>query len=481
MFGGQSRRVTGVVTKEGTTEALAGVTISVKGGTATTATDTAGNFSITVPNNNAVLTVSSVGFRNTEVAVGTKSNVEISLAQEVSTLNDVVVIGYGTARKRDRTGSTVSLAGATLEKIPLSSAAEAMTGRLAGVQVTTTDGSPGAEIVIRVRGGGSVTQDNSPLYIVDGFPVGSINDIAPTDIASIDILKDASSTAIYGARGANGVVIITTKSAKGGKTTISFNSFVQARTLPKQLEVLSPYEFVLAQYEYAKIRSQSEVDAFSKFFGVYDDLELYKSQHGTNWQDKLFGSPALSQQHNLSLTGGSDKTKMSFSISNNKDEGLMPGSSYERTYLNFKLNHELFRTLKLDLTSRFTNTNIFGAGTSGGSQVRIGDALTTRPVNGLADQIEFDPLSAGATSDDYEQFLRGLIDPITLSRQDYRNSLTKAFNMNAGASWNISKSFLYRSEFGIDLRWGNNKTLLRTAYRGVKNKRQQFTGRCNIK
>ena len=172
---------------------------------------------------------------------------------------------------------------------------------------------------------------------------------------------------------------------------------------------------------------------------------------------------------------------MSFSISNNKDEGLMPGSSYERTYLNFKLNHELFRTLKLDLTSRFTNTNIFGAGTSGGSQVRIGDALTTRPVNGLADQIEFDPLSAGATSDDYEQFLRGLIDPITLSRQDYRNSLTKAFNMNAGASWNISKSFLYRSEFGIDLRWGNNKTLLRTAYRGVKNKRQQFTGRCNIK
>ncbi len=122
-----------------------------------------------------------------------------------------------------------------------------MTGRLAGVQVTTTDGQPGAEIVIRVRGGGSVTSDNSPLYIVDGLPVSSINDIAPTDIASIDILKDAASSAIYGARGANGVVIITTKSAKGGRTVVSLNSFGQARTLPKQLKVLSPYEFVLAQ------------------------------------------------------------------------------------------------------------------------------------------------------------------------------------------------------------------------------------------
>ncbi len=129
---GQSRRITGVVTKEGTTEALAGVTVSVKGSTSSTATDTAGHFSITVPNNNAVLTISSVGFRNSEVAVGSKSAVEISMAQETSTLNDVVVIGYGTARKRDLTGSTVSLAGATLEKIPLASAAEAMTGRLAG-------------------------------------------------------------------------------------------------------------------------------------------------------------------------------------------------------------------------------------------------------------------------------------------------------------------------------------------------------------
>ena len=453
----QSHRVSGRVTKEGSTDSLSAVTVSVKGSKTTALSDNGGRFIITVPNNNSVLVFSSIGFTKTEVAVGDRATLDVALTQESSTLNDVVVIGYGTARKKDLTGATASLAGSTLEKIPLANVAEAMTGRLAGVQVTTTDGSPGAEIVIRVRGGGSVTQDNSPLYIVDGFPVSSINDIAPTDISNIDILKDASSTAIYGARGANGVVIITTKSAKGGKTTVSLNSFFQTRTLPKKLDVLSPYEFVRMQYEYAKIRSQSEVDNFSKFYGVYDDLELYKNQKGTDWQDVLFGSSGNSQQHNLSVTGGSDKTRMSFSMSHNKDQGLQAGSGYQRTYMNFKLNHEMYKTLKLDFTTRYTNTNIDGAGTAGGASVRVGDGITTRPVNGLADQIEIDPLASGTTADEYEQFLRGLVNPLALTVQDYRKNITNAFNTNLGASWNVTPSFLFRSEFGVDLRWNNSK------------------------
>jgi len=453
----QPRQVTGRVTKESSTEPVSSATVRLKGGETITRTDTAGNFTISVPNNNSVLVFSSVGFGNTEVAVGNRSVLEIYMPQTSSTLDDIVVVGYGTARKRDITGAIASLPGSTLERIPVSSVAEALTGRLAGVQVTTTDGAPGAEIVIRVRGGGSVTQDNSPLYIVDGFPVNSISDIAPTDILSIDILKDAATSAIYGARGANGVVQITTKSAKGGKTTVSLNSFVQARTLPRKLDVLSPYEFVLAQYEYARIRSQAEVDAFSKYFGVYEDLELYKAQKGTDWQEELFGDPALSQQHNLSITGGTDKTKMSFSISNNKDEGIMQGSGYQRTYLNFKLNQDLYKGLKLDLTSRFTNTNIDGAGTSGTSSVRIGDGITTRPVNGLADAIEFDPLSGGTTDDDYEQFIKSLVGPTALAEQDYRKSLTKVFNMNAAVNWSILTNLLFRSEFGLELSWNNNK------------------------
>jgi TonB-dependent starch-binding outer membrane protein SusC len=455
----QTLQIKGRVMEEGSSDGLANVSVTVVETKKGVSTDATGNFSLTVAGRKSVtLSFSFVGYRSETVTTNGSAPVTVSLKKEqAAAADEVVVIGYGTAKKKDVTGATASMSSKDLEKIPLSSAAEAMTGRLPGVQVTTTDGQPGAEIVIRVRGGGSVTQDNSPLYIVDGFPVSSISDIAPTDIASIDILKDAASSAIYGARGANGVVIITTKSAKGGKTSISLNSFVQARTLPRQLDVLSPYEFALAQYEYARIRSQSDVDNFSKYFGVYDDLELYKNQTGTNWQKKLFGTPVYSQQHNLSVTGGTEKTKMAFSMSNNKDEGLMPGSGYERTYMNFKLNHELYKTVKLDLTSRYTNTTINGAGTAGNAQVRIGDALSTRPVNGLADQIEIDPLAAGATTDDYEQFLKSLVDPITLAAQDYRKDVTKVFNMNAGLSWNIKDNLTYRSEFGVDLRFNNNK------------------------
>lgn len=147
------------------------------------------------------------------------------MVDDSKALDEVVVIGYGTVNKRDLTGSVASVSAKDLAAIPVASASEALTGKLAGVSVTTTEGSPDADIKIRVRGGGSLSQDNSPLYIVDGFPVSSISDIAPSEIQSIDVLKDASSTAIYGARGANGVIIITTKSGKEGKTQVDFGAF----------------------------------------------------------------------------------------------------------------------------------------------------------------------------------------------------------------------------------------------------------------
>lgn len=450
----QNKTVTGIVTSD-KGDPLSGVTVSVKGTKVATTTDQNGHYSILVPGGNkAILVYSYIGSKTQEITLGASNNVDVTISSDISTLNDVVVVGYGTVKRKDLTGAVSSIPGRDLEKIPVSSAAEAITGRLAGVQVTTTDGAPGAEIVIRVRGGGSVTQDNSPLYIVDGFPVSSINEIAPSDISTIDVLKDASSTAIYGARGANGVVMITTKSAKGGKTVISLNSYLQARTLPKKLKVLSPYEFVLAQYEYARIRSQADVDAFSKFFGVYDDLELYKNQKGTDWQDKLFGDIKYSQQNNLSITGGSDKTKYSFSISNNNDEGLLANSGYKRTYVSFKLNQEVSKALKFDLTTRYTNTVIDGAGTAGGASIRIGDGITTRPVNGIADQIIIDPSNTGLGADEYDQFLRSLLNPIDLAAQDFRKNVAHTLNMNAAASWSVRKNLVFRSEFGINYNFG---------------------------
>jgi len=340
----QTRKVTGRVLSDSTREPLSGVSVILKGGTTATTADNNGQFSINVPQSgNTTLVFSSVGFVEKEVEVGNQEVINIALSSSLGVMNEIVVIGYQAVRRKDLTGTVASISGAQLEKIPVANAAEALTGRLPGVQVTTVDGQPGAEIVIRIRGGGSITGSNDPLYIVDGFRVNSINDIAPSDIASIDILKDAATAAIYGAAGANGVVIITTKSAKGGKTVISYGGFGQAKTFPRKLDVLSPYEYVLASYEYARIRSQTEVDNFERLFGVYDDLELYKYQKGTDWQDKLFGNPAYSQQHNVSITGGTDKTKMALNFTNNKDLGLIPSNSYHRNYINFKLNQGVNR------------------------------------------------------------------------------------------------------------------------------------------
>ena len=229
----QTRQLNGKVTRE-TGDPLIGVTVALKGSNISTATDTKGEFRLQVPeSNNLTLVFSSVGFASQEVPVGSRTTVDLTMKEEASNLNDVVVIGYQTVRRRDLTGSVSSVGAKQLRDIPLNSAAQALAGRLAGVQVTGTEGSPNAEVIIRVRGGGSITQDNSPLYIIDGVQVeNGLATLSPQDIESVDVLKDASSTAIYGARGANGVVIITTKSGRNNKTVISYNESLRFCRLP---------------------------------------------------------------------------------------------------------------------------------------------------------------------------------------------------------------------------------------------------------
>ncbi|HEX8459780.1 MAG TPA: TonB-dependent receptor plug domain-containing protein, partial [Segetibacter sp.] len=217
VFGQQ--RVTGHVTKANSTEGVQGVTVSVKGGKASSVTDSTGLFGITVPNANATLVFTSIGFTKREVAVSGRTTLDIALTEEPSTLNDVVVIGYQTVRRKDVLASVSSVSARDLRDIPINNAAEALNGRLAGVTATAAEGSPDAAVRIRVRGGMSITGSNDPLYIIDGVQVESgLSTISPQDIQSIDVLKDASATAIYGARGANGVIIITTKSGRPGRT-----------------------------------------------------------------------------------------------------------------------------------------------------------------------------------------------------------------------------------------------------------------------
>ena len=333
-------------------EPLIGVNVQIKNTGTGTTTDVDGSYSIEAGASD-VLVFSYIGFAAQEIAVGDQRVIDVVLEPDANILDEVVVLGYGSVKKSDLTGSVATVTGSQISKIPITSAAQAITGRLPGVNVLTTDGSPDAEVVIRVRGGGSITQDNSPLYVVDGFIVNSIRDIPPTDIESINVLKDAAATAIYGAQASNGVIVITTKNPVAGKIAVSYNGFVQTKQLPgdRKFEVLSPYEFVMANYEVAKLRSDADVRNFERFFGKYDDLELYKNKRPTDWQDELFGEPQLSQYHNVSISGGTETTKLSLSFTNNTDEGLLLGSGFTRNVINFKLNQKLSKKLTFEASA----------------------------------------------------------------------------------------------------------------------------------
>lgn len=440
--------VEGVITDAVTEETLVGVYVLVKGTTSGSITDLNGYYRITVPSASSILAFSYVGYLSVELSVEGKTQIDVSLTPDLKTLDEVTVIGYGTAKTRDLSGSISLLKASEIKDIPVHNVAQALTGRIAGLQVTPADGAPDAEIIMKIRGGGSLTQDNSPLLVVDGFPVSSIKDISPMDIESYVVLKDASSTAIYGARGAYGVILITTKGAKAGKTKVAYNGYIQQRRFPleRSMEVLSPYEYVLMRYEYAQLGGRTTPEDFQRLFGVYDDLELYKYEKGTDWQKEMYGNPQYSRSHNLNLSGGTEQTRTFLSISHNDDDGLLISSNYKRTNLNFKLNQSISKNMRLELNTRYSDEKTNGAGTSGSSDLKIRDVITARPVNGLVDNILIGPEETG---DEFDRFRASLIQPDDKIKDDYKKKLKKRFDLNAAINWGIIKGLTFRSEVGV--------------------------------
>ena len=443
------QKITGLVMDAATGEPIVGATVLVKGTTVGTITDLDGKFSVNIPNVEAVLVVNFLGYVSQTIPVNGLTSLEVKLTQTANNLDEVVVVGYGTTKKKDLTGSVTSINGKAISQVPVTGTAEAMTGRMAGVQITTADGSPDAEILVRVRGGGSITQSNTPLYIVDGFPADNINSISPSDIQSIDVLKDASSTAIYGARGANGVIIITTKSAQGGKTVVSYSGFMQTKKLSKRMKVLDPYEYAKLNYELAALSGADGITAYERQFGVYDDIDLYKSQKGHDWQSDMFGSEILSHQHNISLTGGSEKTKFSLSTTYNKNEGLMKGNDYTRLTNNFKLSHELSDNLIVNLNARLADTEVNGSGSSGGTnKIRTSQAVTSAAVSGLSAEKVVDPTMM--TDEEYNQWLRNNMSLAEQAQQYWKRRKERVFNLQASLDWKIIKGLTFRSEAGYE-------------------------------
>jgi TonB-linked SusC/RagA family outer membrane protein len=438
----QVKSVSGIV-KDESGEAIIGASVLVKGTGIGTVTDIDGKYKLNIPANGKILVFSYIGMTKQDVPIS-GSVLNITLKSDSKNLDEVVVVGYGTQKKRDLTGSISSVSEKALRDIPVATAAEAITGKLPGVQVTTTEGSPDAEIKIRVRGGGSITQSSTPLYIVDGFFKDDIKDIAPSEIQSIDVLKDASSTAIYGSRGANGVIIITTKSAEAGKLTISYSGYVGIKDVSKTLDVLSPYQFAQKQYERA-VWDGNVASEYENYFGNYSDIDLYKSMKGTNWQNKTFGNTGITQNNSVSLGGGSKKIKYNATYSHINDKAIMYMSNYKRDNFGVKLNYQPINCLIFDFSTRFAGTTINGAGANdqtgtekSTSDSRVKNAVIYTPI----------PLKNITTTDDDADALANLYSPLTTTQDNNRYQRTNDFNANFGATVNISKDLSFRSTFG---------------------------------
>lgn len=358
---------------------LQGANVQVKGTGVGAVTDSEGKYSIRVPEGDHVMLFSFVGYQPLEEKIGKgQQRMNVTLEADKSGLNEVVVIGYGTAKRKDLTGSVGSVDMTDVSKAPVKSIDDALAGRISGVQVVATDGQPGGSANIKIRGANSINGDNTPLYVIDGFPVENfdLNSISMSDIESLDVLKDASATAIYGARGANGVVIITTKRGKVGAPRVEYNGYVGIQRDLNRIEVLSPYEFVKLQLEISP-------GLYGKAYttDVGKTLEDYRNIKGIDWYDKVFRK-GIQQNHTLSIQGGSDKTKYSLTGSVFDQKGIIINTGYTRYQGRFTIDQTLNSRLKVGLTANLSSTKTYGmqANANGGYASFMPNLWGYRPI-----------------------------------------------------------------------------------------------------
>lgn len=442
----QNVTVTGTV-KDKTGETVIGASVVEKGNTGNgTITDIDGKFTLSVPSN-ATLVFSYVGMTTQEIPLKGQTKIQVVMSDDAQALEEVVVIGYGSVKKKDLTGSVATVSSEVLAAVPVASATEALTGKMAGVQITTTEGSPDAEMKIRVRGGGSITGDNTPLFIVDGFPVESISDIPASDIEDITVLKDASSTAIYGSRGANGVILVTTKSGKEGKVSVSYNAYYSWKKIAKTLDVLDPADYAKWQYEQALLRGKSYVEDYENYFGSFADIDMYNNIPYNDWQDLTFGRTGHTFNHNLSITGGSDKIKYAFSYSHMNDKAIMEGSDYKRDNFSLKLNTKPVKNVTLDFSVRYSETNIGGGGANDVSSTYDSDKRLKYSVIYTPIPLENMDFSAGSADDD----LGNLYHPLTAISDNDRDQERKTLNMSGSFGWEIFKTLSLKQNLAMTI------------------------------
>jgi len=438
------KRITGQV-KDDQGQPLPGIAVSNKEKTATTATDSTGHFKLNADPGNTLL-FRSVNHEELQVTVDNRAVYNVVLKAKVTDLDDVIVIGYGVQQKKDITGAVDKVNVSDMQKAPVRSFEEALAGRVAGVQVNSNDGQPGSNINITIRGYNSVTQSNSPLYVIDGFPIENPNNntINPQDIESMEVLKDASATAIYGARGASGVILITTKRGKEGPPIVSFSTSYGLQNIIKKADLMNPYQFVKYQLEV------DSVSAKQLYFTNGRTLDYYKTEPSLDWQSKVLRTAPM-QNHTISVSGGSQKTRYSLSGSVLKQDGIIIASDYTRYQGRATLDQVIDNHLKTGFNVNYSYLMQRGLSPVQVSTLASSNAMYSvwgsRPTTGLNNdsiaQLLFDPTTD--LNSDYK------INPQINISNAVRNNRTNNFTANVYVEYTLARDLVLKVSGGISL------------------------------
>ncbi|WP_245706176.1 SusC/RagA family TonB-linked outer membrane protein [Catalinimonas alkaloidigena] len=423
-----------------TGEGIPGVNVLEQGTTNGTITDVEGVFNLSVQNN-ATLVLSAVGYLSQEVPLSGRTTLDVTLEEDVKALEEVVVVGYGTQRREAVTGSVASIDGSALREIPTGNITNALQGRLPGVQFTQTSTRPGATMQIRIRGTRSLTASNDPLVVLDGIPfAGSISDIDPNSIKSIDILKDASATAIYGSRGANGVILVTTqRGQKGQPARISYNAFYGVKNVFGKYPMMDGPQFARMRAE--AIRTATELGRGATYPNSSDEFDNIN----TDWQDLLYRT-GTTMSHDVSLSKGSEGGNYQVGLGYFKDQSPLPTNQYSRISMRAAVDQDAGRYFRFGLTS---NNNY---GLTEGNQVGVGDALASSPLSSPYDADGNLKRATFASQDVYRVWTRDLIEQV----QDKWLSETKTFGSynNLYGEFKIPgvEGLKYRLNLGLNFR-----------------------------
>jgi TonB-linked SusC/RagA family outer membrane protein len=466
------KTVSGIVRDSGG-QTLPGVSVTIKGTTTGTVTDVNGRYTIKVNNPDVTLVFSFVGYTSGEEKVNNRANIDVTLNESQKNLSEVVVIGYGTVKRRDLTGAVASVSGKDIAATPVANIAQAMQGKLPGVNITLQDGRPGAGINIRVRGGGSISQSNQALVLIDGIP-GNLSDIAGDQVESVDVLKDASSAAIYGSRGANGVILVTTKSAKAGKTSVSYNGYAKINTPTKYLQSLSPYEYLKYVWANTAANGIGYQTPFEKLYGLGANagtntggIDSYLSLPSDDIQKQAY-KQSTSWSHALTISGGTDKTKVYFSTTYTDDQGMKINSYQKRANAALKITQKLADNITFDLNTRYTNTPTMGdESTTSGSGSILSSSYRFRPIATNHILGDLTTLSASNNISQYgKNSLWDNYSPVARISDYEPLTLSQSFVAIGSLNWVLIKGLTYHTDLSGTGAWGQRKYWSGATYNG---------------